>query len=116
MKTNYFEMIGKVNYIDTKVLDSGMYLTKILLGLYLGKDKQGNTNYESVNITFFGEQAEQFCEVVTKGDFVNVTGRVNINKYTNKDKKEVKDIQFIGGEFVKVEYDKASKEFVSAPW
>ena len=116
MENNKFELTGKVNFIDQKYLDSGSYLAKILLGLYLGKDKDGKAKYESVNVTFFGEPAEQFGGQVTKGDYIHVTGRVNVNVYTNKDGKEVKDIQFIGNEFVKVEYDAKTKEFVAAPW
>ena len=116
METNKFELIGKVNYVDVKVLESGTYLTKILLGIFLGKDKEGNKNYESVNVTFWSELAEQFAETVVKGDYIKVTGRINVNSYKNKEGKEVKDVQFIGNEFVKVEYDKGSKEFVAAPW
>ena len=116
MENNKIELTGKVNYINQKYLDSGSYLAKILLGIYLGKDKEGKAKYESVNVTFFGEPAEQFGGQVTKGDYINVKGRINPNKYTNKDGKEVKDLQLIGSEFVKVEYDAGTKEFVAAPW
>ena len=111
MKTNNFELIGKVNFVDVKMLDSGSYLTKILLGIYLGK-KDGATNYDSINITFFGETAEKFAETIKKGDQIYIDGRISVNKYTNKEGKEVKDIQFIGNDFFLVEYDKELKEYL----
>ena len=112
MKTNNFELIGKVNFIDVKMLDSGTYLTKILLGIYLGKAKDGTSNYDSVNITFWGDTAEQFAGTAKKGDQVHISGRISTNTYKNKEGKDVKNIEFIGNEFFLVEYDKQLKEYL----
>jgi single-stranded DNA-binding protein len=121
MNSNKFELIGKVNYVDVKASEkSGNVVTKVLLGIYLGKDKDGNAQYDSLEITMFGDVAEKFGDDVQKGDSVYVEGRISINKYTNKEGKEVKSCQFIANSYKKVSYDKDKKEFVvsgdSLPW
>lgn len=121
MNSNKFELIGNVNYIDVKVSEKkGSFITKALLGIYLGKDSNGNAQYDSIEITTFGDTAEKFGDEVKKKDAVYVEGRININKYTNKEGKEVKSIQFVANSFKKVTFDKDKKEFVaesdSLPW
>ena len=120
MNSNKFELIGNVNFIDVKALEKGGFITKILLGIYLGKDKAGNAQYDSVEVTMFGDIAEKFGDDVKKKDAVYVEGRITINKYTNKDGKEVKTYQFMANSYKKVTYDKAKKEFVAEsddlPW
>jgi single-stranded DNA-binding protein len=121
MNSNKFELIGNVNYLDIKVSEKkGSFITKALLGIYLGKDKEGNTQYDSVELTMFGDIAERFGEDIKKKDAVYVEGRINVNKYTNKDGKEVKTYQFVVNSFKKVTFDKDKKEFVaesdSLPW
>jgi len=120
MNSNKFELIGNVNFIDIKALEKGGFITKTLLGIYLGKDRDGNAQYDSVEVTMFGDLAERFGEDVQKKDAVYVEGRISINKYTNKDGKEVKTTQFIANSYKKVTFDKDKKEFVEAsdslPW
>ena len=121
MNSNKFELIGNVNYLDIKVSEKkGSFITKALLGIYLGKDKDGKAQYDSVELTMFGDIAEKFGEDIKKKDAVYVDGRISINKYTNKDGKEVKTYQFVVNSFKKVTFDKDKKEFVaesdSLPW
>ena len=123
MNSNKFELIGNVNYLDVKVSEKkGSFITKILLGIYLGKDSNGNAQYDSVEVTMFGDVAERFGDDIKKKDAVYVEGRIGINKYTNKDGKEVKAYQFVANSFKKVTFDKDKKEFVadaesdSLPW
>lgn len=121
MNSNKFELIGNVNYLDVKVSkEKGNFITKILLGIYLGKDRNGNSQYDSVEVTMFGDIAERFGENIKKKDAVYVEGRISINKYTNKEGKEVRTPQFIANSFNKVTFDKDKKEFIvesdSLPW
>lgn len=121
MNSNKFELVGNANYIDLKFSEkSGGCIAKVLLGIYLGKDKEGNKLYDSIEVTLFGDTAEKFGDDVKKKDTIYVEGRIGINKYTNKDGKEVKAYQFIANSYAKVEYDKDKKEFVastdSLPW
>lgn len=121
MNSNKFELIGNVNYLDVKVSEKkGSFITKALLGIYLGKDSSGNAQYDSVELTMFGDIAERFGNDIKKKDAIHVEGRINVNKYTNKEGKEVKAYQFVVNSFEKVTYDKDKKEFVaesdSLPW
>jgi hypothetical protein len=122
MNSNKFELIGNANYIDFKFSEkSGGCICKVLLGIYLGKDKEGNKQYDSVEITLFGDTAEKFGEDIKKKDSVYLEGRIAINKYTSKDGKDMKAYQFIANSYSKVEYDKDKKEFVpvvgdALPW
>lgn len=120
MNSNKFELIGNANFIDVKALEKGTFLIKALLGIYLGKDKDGNAQYDSVEVTMFGDVAERFGDDIKKKDTVYVEGRISVNKYTNKEGKEVKAMQFIVNSFKKVTFDKDKKEFVEAsdslPW
>ena len=113
MNSNNFELIGKVNFIDMKALEKGGFIVKALLGVYLGKDKDGNSVYDSFEVTTFNDTAESFGNNVKKGDYVYVAGRMTINKYTNKDGKEVKNIQLIGNAYTLVEYDKDARDYVA---
>lgn len=120
MNSNKFELIGNANFIDIKALEKGGVITKVLLGIYQGKDKDGNSQYDSVEVTMFGDIAEKFGDSISKKDAVYVEGRISINKYTNKEGKETKAYQFIANSFKKVTFDKGKKEFVadadSLPW
>lgn len=121
MNSNKFELIGNANYIDFKFSEkSGGCIGKVLLGIYLGKDKEGNKLYDSVEVTMFGDIAEKFGDNIKKKDAVYLEGRISINKYTNKDGKDVKNIQFVANSFKKVTFDTNKKEFVEAndslPW
>ena len=120
MNSNKFELVGNANFIDVKATEKGSFIAKALLGIYLGKDKDGNKLYDSVEVTMFGDIAERFGDSIKKKDAVYVEGRIGINKYTNKDGKEVKAYQFIANSFKKVTFDTDKKEFVEAsdslPW
>lgn len=66
MNSNKFELIGNANYIDTRATEKGGFITKVLLGVYLGRDKEGKSLYESVEVTLFGETAERFADEIKK--------------------------------------------------
>lgn len=120
MNSNKFELIGNANYIDVKATEKGNIITKVLLGIYLGKDKEGKALYDSVEVTLFGDEAEKFSNEIQKKDSVYLEGRISLNKYTNKEGKEIKNIQFVANSYTKVTFDKDKKEFIAAgeelPW
>ena len=60
MNSNKFELIGNANYIDIRATEKGNFIAKVLLGIYLGRDKDGNGLYDSVEVTLFGDTAENF--------------------------------------------------------
>lgn len=120
MNSNKFELIGNANYIDTRATEKGGFITKILLGIYLGRDKEGKSLYESVEVTLFGETAERFADEIKKKDSVYLEGRISVNKYKNKEGIEVSKTQFIANSYTKVSFDKDKKAFVAEnenlPW
>lgn len=120
MNSNKFELIGNANYIDIRATEKGNFIAKVLLGIYLGRDKDGNGLYDSVEVTLFGDTAEKFGNSVQKKDSVYLEGRITVNKYKNKDGVEISKPQFIANSFTKVVFDKDRKEFVTSgeelPW
>lgn len=106
MEPNKFELIGRVNFIDFKALDNGNTLTKILLSRKVKDDV-----YESYKIVFFGDTSEAFVKTCQKGDRVNVSGRMTVDKFTDKHGTNREEIKLIGNEFAKVEYDEKAKKY-----
>ena len=109
MESNKFELTGRINFIDVKCTEKGMCITKLLMS------KKGKTDelkdYQSFNITFFGELAEQIGNTITKGDMVNITGRMQEDKY-EKDGKTISRLSLIGNTCVLAEYDKDKKQYI----
>lgn len=110
MKPNNFELTGRVNWIETKMLNSGNFMTKILLS-----KKKNKEDYESFNITFFDTEtektAENLGEYVDKGDYIHCEGKLSMNKYTLAGKERT-ETQLIGYSWDKVTYDENKKEYV----
>ena len=53
------------------------------------KDEDGNEAVDFINCTAFNRTAELLDEYVGKGDMITVSGRLQIDKYENKDGKTV---------------------------
>lgn len=49
------------------------------------KDEEGNDTVDFIDCTAFNGTAEVLNKFVEKGDMVTVSGRLAVNKYTNKD-------------------------------
>lgn len=111
MESNKFELTGRINFIDVKCTEKGMCITKLLMS------KKGKSDelkdYQSFNVTFFGELAEQIGNTITKGDMVNLTGRIAEDKY-EKDGKTISRLSLIGNTCVLAEYNKDKKQYVEA--
>ena len=108
MNGNTFELIGRVNYLNLKSLSSGSTLTRILLSIKRYKSDE----YDTFPITFFGELAESVADKVTKGDYIHVTGRLNIDKFKTKTGQDVESLALIANSYEKVTFDKEQKQFV----
>lgn len=109
MESNKFEITGKVTFVDIKYTEKGSVITRALMSK---KNTQKENEYDTYAFTFFGVAAEKFAEAIKKGDFVNITGRIGINKFKSKDGKDVEKYELYGNEFVKVKYDNNAKKYV----
>lgn len=81
---NTITVIGNVGQDpELRYTASGKAVVKFSVADTRGKDDQKQTQWHRV--TVFDEQAENVCEQVKKGARVLVTGRLQIDKYTDKD-------------------------------
>lgn len=108
MEANKFELIGRVNHIEMKYFDNGTVLTRTLIG----KKGKEEGEFDTFGVNLFGKTAEGFGNDVKKGDYVYITGRVSVNKYTNKEGKTQERLELIGFEFKKVKFDVDAKKYV----
>ena len=108
MESNSFELIGRVNYVNLKSLSNGNTLTRVLLSIKRYKSEE----YDTFPITFFAEVSQDAANRLKKGDYINVVGRLNLDKFKNKEGKDVESISLIGYSFIKVTFDKDQKRFV----
>lgn len=106
MNGNKFEIIGRLNHIEWKALDSGMVICRLLLSKKVKDDV-----YESFPVTLFNESA-QACEKYEKGCYVYATGKMQINKFTDKNGNNREEIRLIAFESKMVKYDEASRGYV----
>ena len=110
MNGNVFELLGRVNYVNIKYVESGKAITRVLISIKRYKSEE----YDTFPITFFGDMAEAVGEKVkAKEDYIHVTGRINVDKYKTKDGKDVEQLSLIGNSFEKVTFDKSKKQFVA---
>ena len=106
MNSNKFELTGRLNFIEFKASESGTVIARLLLS-----KKVKDEVYESYAVTLFNDNANK-CEQYEKGDYLYVTGKMQINKFTDKNGNNREEIRLIGYESAKVEYDIVSKTFV----
>ena len=109
MNGNIFELIGRVNYLNLKALSNGNTVTRVLLSIKRYKSEE----YDTFPITFFGEVSESVADKVAKGDYIHVTGRLNVDKFKNKEGKDVEALSLIANSYEKVTFDKEAKKFVA---
>lgn len=110
MEVNKFELTGRITYIDIKFSNTtGKAVTRALMS----KKSRKEGEYDTYAITFFGDTAEKFGETIKKGDTVNVSGRIGVNKY-EKDGKTVEKLELYGNEFALARYDEVLRDYVPA--
>lgn len=107
---NEFKIIGRVNFIEYKVFESGLCLTRVLLS------KKVKEEYQTYPITFFNtkdyECANEIAENIKKGDYIKATGKLNINKFKTKTGQDVENIELIGFGFKKVVYSESEGKYI----
>jgi single-stranded DNA-binding protein len=106
MNSNKFELTGRLNFIEYKALESGTVIARLLISKKVKDDV-----YESYAVSLFNDNAEK-CSGMEKGSYVYVTGKMQINKYTDKNGVNREEIRLIGFDVKKVKYDEATKTFV----
>lgn len=110
MQANNFELIGRVNWFETKVLNSGKYMTKLLIS-----KKKNKEDFESFGVTFFDSETEKtamnLADNIAKGDYIYCTGKLSMNKYTLAGKERT-ETQLVGFSWDKVTYDETKKQYV----
>lgn len=110
---NSFELLGRINWIDIKYLESGTCYTKILLA----KKKPKTDEYESFPIIFFNKKdddiAERLAEQCKVGDYIRLKGQLGINKYAPKNAEKVQEkISLTGWSFKQVVWDSNQNKYV----
>lgn len=108
MEQNKFELVGRVNHIGMKYLENGTIITRVLLG----KKGRNENEFDTFAVNIFGKTGEEFAEKLKKADYAWITGKVAVNKYTNKENKTVESLELIGFDFAKVTYDTDAKRYV----
>lgn len=106
MNSNKFELTGRLNFIEYKALETGTVIARLLIS----KKGKGD-DYESYSVSLFNDNAEK-CNGMEKGNYVYVTGKMQINKYTDKNGANREEIRLIGFDAKKVKYDEATKTFI----
>lgn len=81
---------GKINFEPNIYKTAkGNKMAKFTLNCYLGKDKDGKARYGNFMVKTFDNDMAQLVENVGKDAKVIVTGKLDIESYTNKEGKEV---------------------------
>ncbi len=109
---NEFKLTGRVNFIDIKFLDSGKCFTRVLIS-----EKQKDDTFVSYAVTFFNTKnynaAEDIAEKIQKGDYIEARGKLNISKFTDKYGQNREQIELIGFDFNKVQWDETARKYVA---
>ena len=83
---NNIVLSGKVWTPETKYVNSGMCITEMSLSVFEGKDKQTQENkYFSIKVKMFDKLAENVANTINKSDNVVVTGRLQEEKWEDKE-------------------------------
>lgn len=113
MAENYFELVGRIGWLDYKSTEKG-FITKICLGV-----KKNKEEYHNFFITFLNAiaskdpVAENLSDTHRVGDYIRVKGILNIDRFTPKNSdKEIENISLIGKSFNAVKFDSFEKRFV----
>lgn len=113
MAENYFELVGRIGWIDYKPTEKG-FITKVCLGVKKNKEEYLNffiTFLNSINTK--NPIAGNLSDSHKVGDYIRVKGILNIDKFTPKNSdKAVENISLIGKSFNAVKFDSFEKRFV----
>ena len=121
VKTNQFVLLGRVGWKDEiKFFENGTCKQVIQLGVKRGQDK-----YNNFFISFFNtptkQTAEEVCNIVKVGDYIQVTGKIVENVFVpagmegQKDdkgnQKTVSQTNLVGTSYKFVKWNDEDEEF-----
>ena len=121
VKTNQFVLLGRVGWKDEiKFFENGTCKQTIQLGVKKSQDK-----YHNFFISFFNtpmrQTAEEVCNIVKVGDYIQVTGKIDENVFVpagmdgQKDEKgnqkTVSQTNLIGTNYKFVQWNEEDEEF-----
>lgn len=113
MAENYFELVGRIGWIEYKSTEKG-FVTKICLGVKKDKEEYRNFFITFLNTINAKEPiAENLSDMYRVGDYIRVKGILDISKFTPKNSdKEIENISLIGKSFNAVKFDTFEKRFI----
>lgn len=99
---NRVSLIGVIGFKETKVLSNGTKLTKLSIAhkeTYKDKEgvKQDKTTW--INVKSFQKLAEIMEQYADVGSLVLVEGKLQVNKFTDKDGKDTSLMEVLVNEF-----------------
>lgn len=113
MAGNYFELCGRLDWIDYKSTDNGYLITTITLGVKKNKEEWNNFFIKFFDTADSKNTIAEKLQRKTKGDYIRVKGYITLDKFKpNGSDKEVSNISLIGTYFNGIHYDQFEKGYV----
>lgn len=120
IKTNFVSLVGRVGkHKEIKAFENGGMLCTIGLGVKTGE------NWNNMFIDFFNTQNKNLAELageqLEEGMYINILGRLRVNKFTpesmkgqkdeNGNEKTVSQLKVVAFDFKPVRYNEESEQF-----
>ena len=86
-------LTGRVSKISKPKQYEKGNLIKFDLAVLNEKHSNSNSNDEFIEITLFDSMAINFAKYIDIGDMVEISGKLKINSYTNKDNQKIKQVE-----------------------
>ena len=86
-------LTGRVSKISKPKQYEKGNLIKFDLAVLNEKHSNSNSNDEFIEITLFDSMATNFAKYIDIGDMVEISGKLKINSYTNKDNQKIKQVE-----------------------
>ena len=86
-------LTGRVSKISKPKQYEKGNLIKFDLAVLNEKYSNSNSNDEFIEITLFDSMATNFSKYIDIGDMVEISGKLKINSYTNKDNQKIKQVE-----------------------
>lgn len=86
-------LTGRVSKISKPKQYEKGNLIKFDLAVLNEKHSNSNSNDEFIEITLFDSMATNFAKYINIGDMVEISGKLKINSYTNKDNQKIKQVE-----------------------
>lgn len=86
-------LTGRVSKISKPKQYEKGNLIKFDLAVLNEKYSNSNSNDEFIEITLFDSMAINFAKYIDIGDMVEISGKLKINSYINKDNQKIKQVE-----------------------